>query len=69
MNGKTSLTSPGIGGAVAVVFGWALYKAFGIEMPNEVTAAFASLFSMLFAWLERLQDAWEAQRMGHTPVP
>jgi hypothetical protein len=52
MESKPSMTSPGIGGAAAVVFGWTIYKAFGIDMPNEVTAAFASLFSMLFMWIE-----------------
>jgi len=51
-----TLTGAGVGGAFASILGWFLYLKWHVEMPNEVTAAFASAFTVAFAIMGNIAD-------------
>lgn len=47
---SSTLTSPGAGGACAILLIWHLELAYGISATNSQAAAIASLFSILFGF-------------------
>jgi hypothetical protein len=55
-----SLTSPGAGGACAVLLIWHLELAYGISATNSQAAALASLFSMVFGFSAEIADGIRA---------
>jgi hypothetical protein len=55
-----SLTSPGAGGACAVLLIWHLELAYGISATNSQAAALASLFSMIFGFSAEIADGIRA---------
>ncbi len=42
----------GVGGAVAVLMGWWMRKAWGWDVPEDVQTAFASIVTAIFATLD-----------------
>lgn len=47
---SSTLTSPGAGGACAILLIWHLELAYGISATNSQAAAIASLFSIIFGF-------------------
>lgn len=56
----SSLTSPGAGGACAVLLIWHLELAYGISATNSQAAALASIFSIIFGFSTEIADAIRA---------
>lgn len=57
---SSSLTSPGAGGACAVLLIWHLELAYGISATNSQAAALASIFSIIFGFSTEIADAIRA---------
>lgn len=75
---SSTLSGAGVGGAFASIFGWLLYVKWGVNMPNEVTAAFASGFTFCFALIGNALDcyshrkqyaAWLKTQQNKEPTP
>lgn len=54
---NSTLTSPGAGGACAILLIWHLELAYGISATNSQAAAIASLFSILFGFSTEIVTA------------
>lgn len=59
-----SLTSPGAGGACAVLLIWHLELAYGISATNSQAAALASLFSIIFGFSTEIFDGLRAMLLA-----
>lgn len=54
---SSTLTSPGAGGACAILLIWHLELAYGISATNSQAAAIASLFSIIFGFSAEIATA------------
>lgn len=55
---SNTLTSPGAGGACAILLIWHLELAYGISATNSQAAAIASLFSIIFGFSTEIVSAF-----------
>lgn len=54
---SAKVAAGGIGGSISVVVIWLVNTLFGIEIPSEVAAAFATVISFVSAYFVRSERA------------